>query len=112
MQEKQKPLSDADIAVAMVTIFILLSLVLPLVMYVSHMGAAGCGDACDTETSWSAVIAFSVFDGVLFVATMVPFALSAKRWKRSWPIPATGLAALTVGALIAYAVIRIAIPTL
>lgn len=112
MLKKQRPLSDADVAVVLVVLFILLSLALPLVMFVSHMGAAACGDACDTATSWSAVTAFTAFDGILFVAVMVPFTLSAKRWKRSWPIPATGLAVLLVGALISYVVIRIAIPTL
>lgn len=109
---QQRPMSDADISVVLISIFILLSLLLPLVLYVSHVGAAACGEICDTSTSWSAVTAFAIFDGILFIAVVVPFAMSAKRWERTWPIPAAGITTLLVGALIAYLVIRIAIPTL
>lgn len=109
---RRRRLDEADAGLILVTVFIALSMLLPFSLFLLHLGAAACGDSCDTETSWSAVAAFTVFDGILFVAVMVPFALSAKRWKRSWPIPAAGLAVLLVGAVISYVVIRIAIPTL
>lgn len=96
----------------LVVVFILLSVVLPFLLFVLHLGAAACGDACDTTTSGTSFHVFLVFDGILFVTVMVPFVLRTSRWERAWWLPATGIAALLVGALIAYVVIRIALPVL
>lgn len=105
-------MDEADAGLVLVVAFILLSVVLPLLLFLLHLGAAACGDACDTTTSWTAGLAFLVFDGILFVTVMVPFVLRTSRWERAWWLPTAGIAALLVGALIAYVVIRIALPVL
>lgn len=109
---RRRWLDEADVGLALVTIFIAMSLLLPCCLFVLHLGAAGCGETCDSTTTWWTPLTFFAFDGILFAAVMPLYLLRAKRWERTWWIPAGGILLLAVGALIAYLVIRIAIPTL
>lgn len=90
--------------------FIFVAVVLPFVMWTLLFGVAGCGDGCDITSAWWTTLFILVLDGVVVAVVLPMHVLRAKRWKRTWYVPAIGIAALVLGAAIAYTVIRVAIP--